>query len=160
MCGRSRQAHNQHVRFRLPDPVVAAPQQDRTPGTWMSHGDATSSVMLQVPGIGPFVRVLLPVTLTGGDTLTFGVWLGLEPADMQRAFEEWWARLGQDPVRKSVATACQVWRLVGVPHDGRCGFRKQPPRLHVVPDASFEHELRVRGWDHDEVLDALPEALR
>lgn len=72
MCGRDRDIHNQDVRFSLPDPVLALPEGERTPGTWMSHPDANTSVMMQVPDVGAFVRVLLPVSLVGGDTLTFG----------------------------------------------------------------------------------------
>jgi hypothetical protein len=53
MCGRSVASHSRHVRFRLPDPVLRLPEQERTPGTWMSHGDAAGSVMMQVPNVGP-----------------------------------------------------------------------------------------------------------
>jgi len=30
--------------------------------------------MMQVPGLGAFVGGLLPVRLTGGHTVTYGVW--------------------------------------------------------------------------------------
>ncbi len=46
--------------------------------------------MMQVPDAGPFVRCLLPVHLTGGFTLTFGVWLAVHPDDLQHAFRVWW----------------------------------------------------------------------
>jgi hypothetical protein len=65
-CGMPIDAHNRHVRFQLPDPVLALPDRERTDGTWLSHHDANSSVMMQVPDLGGFVRVLLPVHLTDG----------------------------------------------------------------------------------------------
>ena len=54
-------------------------------GTWLSDADANSSVMMQIPDVGAFVRVLVPVHLTGGYSVTFGAWLGLDPAELRRA---------------------------------------------------------------------------
>jgi len=36
-CGRPVDLHDQHRRFLLPNPVLDLPDQERTPGTWMSH---------------------------------------------------------------------------------------------------------------------------
>jgi hypothetical protein len=44
---------------------------------------------MQVQGIGAFVRVLVPVHLTGGYKVTFGAWLGVHPDDLRRAYEVW-----------------------------------------------------------------------
>ncbi len=63
-CGRPLDAHDRHVRFRLPQPVLDSPDRDQAPGTWLSHGTADESVMMQVPSVGPFVRALLPVRQT------------------------------------------------------------------------------------------------
>ena len=41
----------------------------------MSDADPNTAVMMQVPDLGAFVRVLLPVGLGGGNTITFGTWL-------------------------------------------------------------------------------------
>ena len=65
-CGRPPDAHDRHLRFTLPDPVLATEERERAPGAWLSHDDASASVMRQIPGVGPFVRCLLPVHLTGG----------------------------------------------------------------------------------------------
>jgi hypothetical protein len=92
ICGRPTDAHDRHVRFRLPDPVVNTQLQDRAPGTWQTAQNANDSVMMQVPDVGPFVRALLPVRLTGGFTVTYGVWVGVHPDDLQRAFKVWWSR--------------------------------------------------------------------
>jgi hypothetical protein len=48
-------------------------------GTWMSGPNANESVMLHVPGSGPFVRALLPVKLTGRYSVMFGVWVSVHP---------------------------------------------------------------------------------
>ena len=47
--------------------------------------------MVAVPNLGSFVRALFPVRMTGGYCLTYGVWVGVEPPDMERVFAEWWA---------------------------------------------------------------------
>ncbi|HVQ90371.1 MAG TPA: DUF2199 domain-containing protein [Mycobacteriales bacterium] len=91
MCGRPVHDHDRHIRFRLPDPVLATPEREQAAGVWLSHEDANNSVMMQVPEVGPFVRALLPVRLTGGYTVTFGVWIGVAPPDLQRAFQSWWS---------------------------------------------------------------------
>jgi hypothetical protein len=65
------------VRFVLPDTVLALPGREPTKGTWMSHGSAQDSVMMQVPNVGAFVRALRPVKLAEGHTVTFGVWLAI-----------------------------------------------------------------------------------
>src|SRR5258708_2376252 len=72
-CGRATDVHNRHVRFRLPDPVLHSPAQERAEGSWLSHADAASSVMMPIPGAGPFIRALLPVRLTGGYPVTYCV---------------------------------------------------------------------------------------
>lgn len=43
--------------------------------------------MMQIPGVGPFVRAVLVVRLTGGYAVTDGVWV--HPGDLQRAFRLW-----------------------------------------------------------------------
>lgn len=160
MCGRSRDSHNRHVRFRLPDPVLRAPERERTPGTWMSHADAVSSVMLQVPGVGSFVRVLLPVTLLGGDTVTYGVWLGVHPDDLQRAFREWWTPMCLELVLEGrIANDVQPWGLLAKPATAVVRNPEETPYLAHSMDPVAERVL-TQEWPHEEVLDALPEALR
>ena len=61
--------------------------------------------MMQVPEVGPLLRALLPVHLSGGYTLTFGLWLLVRPDDLQRAF-----RLVVTGIR-----ALQDRRLMGKP---------------------------------------------
>jgi hypothetical protein len=75
--------------------------------------------MLQVPEVGPFVRVLMPVRLLGGDVLTFGLWLGVHPDDLQRAFAEWWAPTYPDWSSKDASAT-----TFGL---GACSRSQQPP---------------------------------
>ncbi len=44
---------------------------------WLSHGTPESPVMMQIPSAGAFVRALLPIRLTGGHTVTYGVRVGI-----------------------------------------------------------------------------------
>ena len=88
-CGRELSAHDRHVRFLPPQPVLDSPDREQATGAWLSHADAQSSVMMQVPSLGAFVRALLPVRLTGGHTVTFGVWVAVHPDDLRHAFAVW-----------------------------------------------------------------------
>jgi hypothetical protein len=90
MCGRPLDAHDRQVRFRLPEPVLTSPAQEKTPGSWLSHDSPETSVMMQVPAIGAFIRALLPVRLSGGHTITFGVWMCINPRELPRVFAVWW----------------------------------------------------------------------
>jgi hypothetical protein len=48
-----------------------------------------NDVLMEVRDVGAFVRVLVPVRLTGGYTITYGVWLGVRAEDLRRAWEVW-----------------------------------------------------------------------
>jgi hypothetical protein len=88
-CGLPLDGHDRHVRFELPDPVSETNRID-TAGAWLSHADANSSVMMQIPGLGAFVRALLPVRLSGGYSVTFG---GTAP-DLADVLEQEWPHEG------------------------------------------------------------------
>ena len=59
------------------------PAEDRESRTW------GNDVLMMVQDVGAFVRVLVPVHLTGGYTVTFGAWLGVHPDDLRRTYEIW-----------------------------------------------------------------------
>jgi hypothetical protein len=90
-CGGPRDPDNQHWRFTLPDPVRRAPDQELTPGTWMSADTAGTSELMMVPNHGTYVRALLPIRLTGGHSMTFAVWLLVHPDDWRPLCEAWWS---------------------------------------------------------------------
>ncbi|PPK94106.1 hypothetical protein CLV92_1082 [Kineococcus xinjiangensis] len=88
-CGSPAEPSDRHVRFTWPDPVLSLSEQERTENVWLSHDTATSSVMMEAPGPGSFVRVLLPLRLDDGTSVTYGTWLAVRSDEMRRAFTVW-----------------------------------------------------------------------
>ena len=82
-CGRPLDEHNRHIRFGVPEPVLSIPKEERAALTW------GNDVLMQVKGLGGFIRILVPVKLTGGYTVTYGAWLSVESDDLRRAWEVW-----------------------------------------------------------------------
>jgi hypothetical protein len=144
------------VRFRLPDPVLDVPQREYTPGTWSSEADPSRAVLLQVPGVGAFVRCLLPVRLTGGHAITFGVWLGVHPDDLQRAAAVWWEPAYRDLVLEGrLANALPVWGLLAAPAEARVHDEDETPYVVGSPDPLLARVLS-EAWPHEDVLAAVP----
>ncbi len=157
LCGRSTDSHNRHVRFRLPDPVAARSEQDKMPGTWKTDEDPNAAVMMMVPDVGSFVRELLPVRLTGGHKVTFGVWVGVHPDDLRRAFDIWWApEYAQLQVDGRLASALPVWDVFGVPVSLAVTDPEATPYCVASSDKQLESVLRTE-WDHEPVLAELPD---
>jgi hypothetical protein len=104
--------------------------------------------------------VLLPVRLIGGDTLTFGVRLGVHPNDVQRAFREWTAPASSDLVLDGrIGNDVQPWGLLAKPATAVVRNPDETPYLDSSPDA-LTADVLTQEWPHAEVLDALPESLR
>jgi hypothetical protein len=154
-CGRALDAHDRHVRFGLPDPVLDHSVDGLPDGTWLSHEDPRTSVMMQVPGLGAFVRALLPVRLTGGH-ITYGVWVSIDPRDLQRAFAVWWqpeyAGLTLDGV---LANALLPWGLLAAPVSLVVRDAEQTPYCVDSPDPLLSRVL-TEQWPHADIIDALP----
>jgi hypothetical protein len=156
MCGRALDLHDRDMRFRLPEPVLRTAQQERAPGTWLSHEDPSRSVMMEVPGLGAFVRSLLPVQLTGGFTVTFGVWLAVRPDDLQRAYAVWWEPEYRDLVLDGrLANELPVWGLLAAHAQASVHDENETPWIDHSSDPLLARVLTER-WPHDEVLGALP----
>ena len=121
-CGRPLDDHNRHLRFTWPEPVLTVPEHERQSRTW------GNDVLMQVEGIGAFVRVLIPIKLTGGFTLTYGAWLSIHPNGLRHAWEIW-----QTPAYRDL-------RPVGILAN------KLPP----WPDETYRKPLEaaVRNLDH------------
>jgi hypothetical protein len=140
------------MRFRLPEPVLNSPEGDQAPGAWLSHGDAESSVMMQVPPLGAFVRALLPIRLTGGHKLTYGVWVGIHPDDLQRTFAVWW-----EPEYKNLrldgylANSVKPWGMLGAPVSMAVLDPEQTPYCTESTDPVLARVL-ADEWPHEEVL--------
>lgn len=154
-CGRPLDFHDRDMRFRLPDPVAATPGWERLPGVWLSHDDPNESIMMQVPEAGPFIRCLLPVRLSGGFTVTFGVWLSVPPEDLQHAFRVWWEPEYRDLVLDGMlANALPVWGLFGSPARARVVHDDETPYIVESSQQDLSRVLNEQ-WPHDELLAAL-----
>lgn len=156
LCGRPLDSHNRHVRYRLPDPVAATPDWERLPDVWMSHGDPNSSVMMQVPGVGLFVRCLLPVHLTGGihghlRRLARGV-AGGPPARVPRVVGTAVPRSAPRRLPRERLTRLGPPRIPGP----RSGNQRRPDALHPESRDGDLARVLTEQWPHEELLAALP----
>ncbi|MGI8872755.1 MAG: hypothetical protein ACR2KP_00220 [Egibacteraceae bacterium] len=112
---------------------------------------------MQVPDLGAFIRCLVPVQLTGGFTVTFGVWLSVHPHDLQQAFALWW-----EPEYRSLvldgrlANELPVWGLLAAHAQAHVLDENATPYVDRSTDPGLARVLTGR-WPHDEVLGALPE---
>ena len=123
----------------------------------MSHDDAATSVMMQVHNVGPFVRALLPVSLTGGHTVTFGVWLGVHPDDLQRAYKAWWSpEYPSLELDGRLANAVSPWGLLGSRVRAVVRDPEHTPYLDSTPEPDLAAVL-TQEWPHGTVLAVLPE---
>jgi hypothetical protein len=157
MCGHALSDHDKHIRFELPDPVLASELKLSTPGTWLSHADAYTSVMMQVPGISPFVRALLPVRLDGGHSVTFGVWVAISPDDLQSTYKKWWDDDYANLVLSGVlANDVPPWKLLGAPVELRVRDVNHTPYCVSSTDELLETVLST-VWPHEDILAALPD---
>jgi hypothetical protein len=149
-CARPLDEHNRHVRLRLPDPVLAIPEPDRAARTW--GGDT----MLQVQDVGAFVRVLLPIKLTDGYTLTVGAWLAIDPAHLEHVWKIW-----DTPAYRALvldgylANAIEPWgdSLLGAAATARVQDETQLPWIVSSSHAGLDRLIRA-DWPHGPVLSA------
>ena len=148
-------AHERDVRFQLPDPVLKSPDQHRAEGSWLSHKDPNTSVMMMVPEIGTFVRALLPVRLTEGHSVRFGVWVAIHPDDLQRTFSVWLEPEYADlTLAGYLANNIEPWGLLASPVN--LAVRNVDHTPYCVGSSSPELEgLLTSEWPHS-ILDSLP----
>ncbi|MFC7876883.1 DUF2199 domain-containing protein [Isoptericola sp. NPDC057391] len=155
-CGRELTAHERDVRFSLPDPVLNLPEREETDGFWMSGPSASESVMMQVPSMGAFVRALLPVQLTGGYSVRFGVWVGVHPNDLQHAAKVWWKpEYAELRLSGRLANAVEPWGMLAAPVELAVLDPDVSPWCVGSSDELLSAVLG-REWDHQLVLDQLP----
>lgn len=156
MCGRPVDTHDRHVRFRLPEPVLTSPGQEKVPGSWLSHESPETSVMMQVPSIGAFVQALLPVSLTGGHTVTYGVWVAIDPQELQRVFAVWLEpAYGDLRLDGALANSIRPWGLLAASVSLAVRDPQHTPYCSGSQDPRLSRVLSEQ-WPHDDILDALP----
>jgi len=154
LCGKPVDLHDRHVRFIKPDPVVDAGDIPASE-VWMTDADANASVMMQVNTIGAFVRALLPIHLTAGHTITYGVWVAINPDDLGRVFDTWWSAEYPDLVVDGLlANTIEPWGLLGAPVKLRVIDPDHTPYCVDSVDGRMRSVL-TDEWDHDLVLSTL-----
>lgn len=150
-CGRPLDEHNRHLRFKLPQPVLEVPEHERASRTW------GNDVLMQVQGVGAFVRVLVPVKLTGGYSVTFGSWLSVSPKDLKHAYEIWWTpEYANLRLRGELANMLPGWETetYAKPLEVVVLDRDAVPHAVASSDA-FLHEVLSDEWPHEAVLAAV-----
>lgn len=154
-CGRPIDEHNRHVRLVLPDPVLALPPEDRASRTW------GSDPLIQVQDVGAFVRVLLPIRLTGGYSLTIGTWLAIDPARLRSVWEQW-----ETPSYEAItldgylANKIPPWGadVLGAPCTAIVRDPSELPYLTVSTQTTLNAVLS-QEWQHIDILEAYAAAL-
>lgn len=112
--------------------------------------------MMMVPTVGTFVRALLPVRLTGGYTVTFGVWIGVHPDDLHRAFGVWWEPEYVDlKLDGRLANSLPGWGMLAAQVDAAVLDVESTPYVVASHDPGLADVLN-REWQHEEVLQRLP----
>jgi hypothetical protein len=155
-CGRETDEHERDIRFGLPDPVLRSDEKHLAAGTWMSDDNPNAAVMMQVPELGPFVRSLLPVRLSGGFTVTYGVWISISPADLQQAYDVWWKpQYSEMQLTGRLANEVPPWNVFGAPVDLAVRDPEEIP--YCVSSSNSElAQVIADEWNHDLVLSTLP----
>lgn len=112
--------------------------------------------MMQVPSLGGFVRALLPVQLSGGHSVRFGVWVGIHPDDLQHAARIWWRPEYADlRLRGRLANAVEPWGMLAAPVEIAVVDPDVAPWC-VRSDDEMLSAVLDREWDHQLVLGSLP----
>ncbi|HJU91461.1 MAG TPA: DUF2199 domain-containing protein [Pyrinomonadaceae bacterium] len=151
-CGRPREEHNRHIRFKLPEPVLSIPEEDREAVTW------GNDVLMEVKDLGSFVRILIPIKLSGGYTVTYSAWLSVHPFDLYRAWEVWTDDSAYPQLRLFgyLANKIPTWEneTFKKPLDAAVLNVEHTP---YAVDSSDEFMRRVihDEWPHEEVLAAI-----
>jgi hypothetical protein len=118
----------------------------------MTGGTPRESVMMEVPNVGAFVRVLFPIRLTGGFSLTYGLRLEVSPADLRSTFDIWF-----DPAYANLqlngrlANPVLPWGLLGAPVAAVVRDPDQTPYCASSSDETLNRVL-TDEWDHEMVL--------
>jgi hypothetical protein len=154
-CGRPLDEHDRHVRLILPDPVLRVPAEERAARTW------GADPLLQVDGIGAFVRVLLPIALSGGYSLTYGTWLAINPAELTSVWERWSTDAYRDlRLDGFLANAIPPWgeKVLGSPATASILDPNQFPYIVGSQSTSLDRVLSD-VWPHEEILSAVESVL-
>lgn len=153
ICGRPlTDSHRRDVRFWLPDPVLAMAESVRAAQTW------GNDVVMQVTGIGSFVRVLLPIRLVGDQEIVYGIWLGVREVDLRQAWEAWSSETyGDLQIDGLLANAIPPWgkAMLGAQVTARVLARDELPYV-VTSSNETVGRMLSQEWPAADVLVDLP----
>jgi hypothetical protein len=140
-----------NVRCFLPDALLAVPTADRAP-RWGTQA------LLYAPDVGAFMRVLLPLRLTGGMSLTYGTWIAISDEDFGHAMACWDApAYAELRISGTLANAITPWRAETLDAPVTTAVRDVGQIPYVI-------DLLTGEYDRDTVLGTLshplPVALR
>lgn len=111
--------------------------------------------MMTVPTVGTFVRSLLPVRLSGGYTVTFGVWLGIHPDDLERTFSVWWEPEYLDlRLEGRLANALPSWEVFAAPVVATVVNPDETPYVVSSTDPTLASVL-ANEWSPEQILPGL-----
>lgn len=82
-CGRRVAEHEWHFRSIWPERVAQSLDRFDASSFW------GNDELLQVPGLGSYVRMLVRVDLVGLPSMTYRVWLEVFPEELERAWSVW-----------------------------------------------------------------------
>jgi hypothetical protein len=118
----------------------------------MDHTNPRDADMMQVPDLGAFVRALLPVHLTEGHQVTYGVWLGIHPAQLPEVYAVWHApRYVHLQLDARLANAIKPWGMLGAPVHAAVRQADHTPYCDSSTDPTLAAVLS-EVWSHDAVL--------
>lgn len=141
------------VTFELPD--VYFEIEEELLDSW---GD---DPFLAIKNVGFFLRVLLPVRLTDGYSVTFGTWLEIDADDFRKAWQAWNFPEYKDLVVEGyVANEIEPWRQI--PHElVRAVVRDTAQVPYLASSANpLTTKIIEETWPHDDVLLPYAELLK
>jgi hypothetical protein len=141
------------VRSTWPDPMLALSPEERE-ATWGNNH------LREAPGIGAFVRCLMPVRLTGGGSIEYSVWISVDPPVVHHAAEIWETPAYADlQLEGRVANSIKPWAdLMGAPARAEVRDEESIPYL-AADEGTLLHRVLHEEWDRDDVLARLAHAL-
>jgi hypothetical protein len=144
--------HERDMRFGLPEPVLSIPPEELDRRMRRASDD-----LLEVRGVGAFVRILVPVSLTAGHQIVFGAWLGVPRELLRRASDVWWGE-GYPTLRLDglLANRLPPWEdeTYGAALTALVRDEGQLPYAVASPDPVMQ-DILTRDWPHELVLAAL-----
>ena len=145
-CGAPLDATDLDIRSELPDALADLPPEQRA-AAWGNKD------FQRLEGVGGFLRCLMPVSLTGGSTVTYSVWVSLDDDQLRHALNVWNEPAYADlAVRGSVANAIKPWpTLLGEPAGAVVRDADKLPYL-VADESTLLSRVLNDEWDRDDVL--------